>query len=193
MRKGLTLIELILSMMIISVVFSVIPKIMFASNKSLELSMKEDALFNAYALMGSITKLDWDENTTTDGKILDTGANSCNDYRVGGFTGSRNCIDSDLIASTIGLEGSDYNDIDDYNDYDENITVGSKNRYTISVSVEYVDSNYASVGGSEELKEIISTVASHSDNKKIGNFQSSFFYHSANLGHTQIKKEQWYQ
>ena len=191
MRKGLTLLELIFSMVIIGVVFTVVPKIIFASNKSMELSIKEDALFNAYSLMGSILKLTWDENTISKGKILDTDANACEDNRTGGFSGSRNCIDSSDAATDIGREDSYYNDIDDYDGYDENITVGGKNRYKISVAVNYVDDNYVSSANKEELKEINVTVASHTDNKKLNGFKSSFFFHSANLGHIQIKKEQW--
>ncbi len=183
MRKGLTLIEMIFSMVIIAVVFTVVPKIIFASNKALQVSMKEDALFNAYALMGSITKLAWDENTLIDGKILDTSANTCNDYRLGGFLASRNCIDSDLGVSSLGSDGGDYDDIDDYNGYLEAVAVGSKNRYNLSSTVEF--------GTTQELKKITVTVASHPDNNKMKNFQSSFFYHSANLGHIHIKKEQW--
>jgi len=199
MRNAMTLIELIFAMVIISAVFSVIPKIIFVSNKSMELSMKEDALFNAYTLMGSINKLSWDEKTLNAGKILDTSeTGSCSDMRVGGFYGSRNCIDSSDSASAIGEDGSDYNDIDDYhydgtNGYKEDVSVSGKNRYELFVQVNYVDSNYThkSLTDTKELKEIIVTVASHDDNKKIKNFQSSFFYHSANLGHIQIKKELW--
>ena len=192
MRKGMTLLELIFSMVIIAIVFTIVPKIIFASNKSLELSVKEDALFNAYSLICSIVKLDWDENTLINGKILDTDADSCSDYRTGGFKGSRNCLDSTDTAGAIGREDSDYNDIDDYFDYNETVKVGGKNRYNLVVNVGYVDSNYVSTGSNtDELKEINVTVSSHSDNTKISGFKSSFFYYSANLGHIQIKKEQW--
>jgi len=69
-RRGITLIELIFSIVILSIVFSIVPKIIFASNKSMQTSMKEDALFNAYTLLGSIIKLPWDENTYETGNIL---------------------------------------------------------------------------------------------------------------------------
>jgi prepilin-type N-terminal cleavage/methylation domain-containing protein len=184
MRRALTLIEMIFSMIIIAVVFTIVPKIIFASNKAIALGMKEDALFNAYALMGSITKLAWDENTIiSEGKILNTTDNTCSDYRVGGFLGSRNCIDSTLFASSIGLEGADYNDVDDYNGYLEPITLNGENRYNLGVTVAY--------GSTQEIKSINVSAQSHADNNKIKNFQSSFFYDSANLGQINIKKEQW--
>ena len=193
MRKAMTLIELIFSMVIISIVFTVIPKLMFVSNKSMELSIKEDALFNAYTLMGAITKLSWDDNTLTKGKILTTDKHTCTDMRVGSFSGSRNCIDSSDVATPVGIEGSDYNDIDDYNGYAEDVALNGKNRYKITVGVNYVDSNYTnqSTSNTKELKETIVSVAAHGDNKKQKDFNSSFFYYSANLGQIQIKKELW--
>lgn len=196
MRKGLTLIELIFSMVIIAIVFTIVPKIIFASNKSMELSMKEDALYNAYSLLGSILRLSWDENTTTAGKILDTGEHNCSDYRVGGFIGSRNCVDSDDSATKIGLEDSDYNDIDDYDGYDENISVAGRNKYKISVDVNYVqydnpNFSHQSETDTKEYKEINVTVEAHIDNKKMIGYKSGFFYHSANLGQIYIKKQKW--
>ncbi|MEA1982067.1 MAG: prepilin-type N-terminal cleavage/methylation domain-containing protein [Campylobacterota bacterium] len=198
MRHGLTLVELIFSMVIIAIVFTIVPKIIFASNKSLQLSMKEDALFNAYSLMGSIIRLPWDENSLVDGKILGTDANgACNNTRVGGFIGSRNCIDSDLNASTIGSESGDSDDIDDYHastiDVNKTVSGVNKNIYDIDVSVEYVNGNYAGSANTQELKEVKTTVYSGADNQKMSGFKASFFYHSANLGQTQIKKRAWIQ
>ncbi len=196
MRKGVTLIELIFSMVIIAIVFTVVPKIIFASNKSIQLSVKEDALFNAYSLMGSILRLDWDENTTKEGKILDTDANDCNEttgYRVGGFVGSRNCKDTTDIASSFGQDGSESDDdesddVDDYYDYDKNVTVNGKPRYNLTVKFRYTDENY-NTSTTDELKEINVTVKSV--NAKSQGFKSQFFYYSTNLGHIQIKSEPW--
>ncbi len=180
MRRALTLIEMIVTILIIAVVFTVVPKIIFASNKAMALSMKEDGLFHAYVLIGSISRLAWDENTLVAGKILNTTSHTCNDYRVGGFLGSRNCIGSALTASSIGSDGGDADDIDDYDGYLE--AIGS-NRYNLSSNITYTST--------QELKKISVIVTSHPDNKRMPNFQSSFFYDSANLGHVQIKKEQW--
>lgn len=195
MRKGVTLIELIFSMVIIAIVFTVVPKIIFASNKSMQLSIKEDALFNAYSLMGSILRLDWDENTTKEGKILDTDTNDCNEttgYRVGGFVGSRNCKDTTDKASSFGQDGSEESndesdDVDDYKNYDKNVSVGGKPRYNLTVDFRYTDRDYASK--QDEIKEINVTVKSV--NAKSQGFKSSFFYYSTNLGHIQIKSEPW--
>ena len=46
MRKALTLIEMILTMVIVGLVFTVVPKIIFVTNRSFETVVKEDALYN---------------------------------------------------------------------------------------------------------------------------------------------------
>ena len=190
MRKGLTLIELIFSMVIIAIVFTVIPKMIFASNKTLALSVKEDGMYEAISLIGSISKLPWDENTVkSGGKVLGTSANTneCNSatgYRIGGFIGSRNCIDSDSNKSTSGQENGndDYNDIDDYNneeDYDENSSSGKD--YNLSTTVSYDDTN-------DNIKKVVVTIKG---GVKSGNFQTSLFYESVNLGYIKINKRAW--
>jgi len=185
MRNGLTLIELIFSMLIISVVFTIIPKIIFASNKTLQLSVKEDGMYNAISLIGSISKLPWDENTiVSDGKILIIN-NECNvtsGYKVGGFIGSRNCLGNALTQSAIGLEGTDFNDIDDFN----NITNFSE---TSSIGKDYNLSSFVTYQtGDNNIKEINVSVTG---GPKTGNFQTSFFYESANLGYSKINKRVW--
>ncbi len=179
-KRGLTLIELIFSMVIIGIVFTVVPKIIFASNKSLQLSVKEDGMYNAVALLGTISKLPWDENTIqSGGKILIVN-NECNTttgYKDGGFIGSRNCIDNALApVSDIVTAGSDYNDIDDYNSYSLT-TTGTRN-YDLDVNVTQTDN----------IKDITVTVTG---GIKTGNFRTSFFYQSANLGHIHINKRAW--
>ena len=187
MRRGLTLIELIFSMVIIAIVFTVVPKIVFASNKSLQLSVKEDALFSAVTLIGYIAKLPWDEHTmATDGGILDAGGVTCNTngYRIGGFVGSRNCLDNDGssiwdVSAVMKKEGDDYNDTDDYNG-DMQETNGGRFDYNLSTSVTQTG----------DIKNIV-VVVSATDKRLGDNFQARFFYDSVNLGHIQINKRTW--
>ncbi len=187
MRRGVTLVELIFSIVIISIVFSIIPKIIFASNKSMQTSIKEDALFNAYTLLGSILKLPWDENTARGGNILSVSGFDCLSSRVGLFVGARECQrveDGNHTATPIGVYDPSGvpNDIGDYNGYEISTSVNENSRYKLDVGVSYVASN-------NNLKEIDVKVSSDSD--KTQGFESSFFYYSANLGHVQIKKEAW--
>ncbi len=180
MRHGLTLIELIFSMLIIAVVFSVVPKFMAVSNRAMQLGIKEDALFNAVTQTAMISKLPWDQNTIdTNGAILHAGGLPCNQYRVGGFEGSRNCINSLGFGATMGKEDANYNDIDDYNG-DSVTTTGGRLAYTMDTAV-------AQTG---DIKTITVTISANSE-KLGGNFASHFFYDSANLGHVQINRRFW--
>lgn len=182
MRRGVTLIELIVSMVIIAVVFTVVPKIIFASNKSMQLGMKEDALFNALSLIYEIAALPWDEATrTSSGKIVNAGGLTCNDatgYRAGGFVGSRHCLGGAPIAS-FGLEDADYNDVDDFDGY-AIATEGSRVLYTLSTEV-------AAAG---DLKTITVRVDT-TDKRTGGTFAASFLYPSANIGEIDIKRRYW--
>jgi len=53
-KKAFTLVELIFSMVIIAIVFTVVPKLMFATTKTMEFSIKEDGMFAAAVEMGDI-------------------------------------------------------------------------------------------------------------------------------------------
>jgi prepilin-type N-terminal cleavage/methylation domain-containing protein len=135
MRRGLTLIELIFSMAIIGIVFTVIPKLIMSMNQNAETTIKEEAMFNAMTLMGTIINLPWDENNTVNNQILNvTDGNSayeCNTtsayggalgYRIGGFIGGRDCralngtYDFNATLRPNFKNDTAYNDIDDYND-----------------------------------------------------------------------------
>jgi len=186
MRKGLTLIELIFSMVIIAIVFTVVPKLIFVSNKSMELSVKEDGMYEAISLLGSISRLPWDENTIkSGGKILHTANNDCNKstgYRVGGFVGSRNCIDSNYNITDPFVDENDSDDIDDYNNtsnYNENNATGKD--YNLSTIVSYNENN-------KSIKTIVVTVTGGA---RTGHFKTSVFYESANLGYIKINKRAW--
>lgn len=187
MRRGFTLVELIFSIVIIAIVFTVVPKLMFATTKTMEFSIKEDGLFSALALMGNIIRLPWDENTiVTKGQII---GGSCLDggphafYRVGGFIGSRNCLDYNgssawSVSPSMGQENgaTDYNDMDDYNGYISS-TINGRTQYDLAASVTL----------NADIKEVNVSVGSTGKT----NLCSSFFYSSANLGHIQINKRAW--
>lgn len=192
MRKSaFTLVELIFSIVIIAIVFTVVPKLLFVTTKTMELSIKEDGLFSGIALMGNIVRLPWDENTMlSQGKILDTAAKTCDDYRIGGFTGSRNCLNSNAAAtpkSAFGSSGGVYGDIDDYDGYSTSTDKG-RVQYNLDVEVNYVDADDLSAGlDPDELKEIKVSVSSSGKT----NLCTSFLFYSANLGHIQINKRAW--
>ena len=212
MKRGLTLIELIITMVIVGLVFMVVPKIIFVTNKSFETIVKEDALYNAMALMGILIHLPWDEENTKYDQILNVGAGNdaytCDDstgfYRKGGFKGSRNCIDNHSIpmnaSATLGREDADYNDIDDYDGYRIETTTPFGAKYRLEASVRYLEdpppsgnvdiSLLSPSSGSTNIKEINVTVSNLPGNKKTP-FRTSIFYHSVNIGQIHLNKRAW--
>lgn len=192
-KRAFTLVELIFSIVIIAIVFTVVPKLLFVTTKTMEFSFKEDGLFAGIALMGNIIRLPWDSNTTSSqGKILDTSINVCNDYRVGGFIGSRNCIGSNSVATgkaNFGTITTDYGDVDDYDGYSSSTTSSTLGRitYDLNVTVDYADKIFNASALSNEVKKVDVGVTTNSRVKLC----SSFFYYSANLGHIQINKRVW--
>ncbi len=206
------MVELIFTMVIIGLVFMVVPKIVFVTNKSFETTVKEEALYNAMALMGIIVHLPWDEENTKYDRILSVSAGNaayrCDDttgfYRVGGFVGSRNCIDNSATpmnaSSTLGREDAYFNDIDDYDGFQVDTTTPYGAKYRLQVSVSYLQdpspgsvvdlSALSPASGSTDIKEIRVTV-SNAPGRKKAPFTSSLYYHSVNLGQIYINKRAW--
>ena len=192
MRRALTLIELILSIIIISLVFLVIPKVISTLNRGFSLSMKEEALYTASAMAGYISTLAWDQHTIDrDGKILTANGIECNSttgphnegyYRVGGFIGSRNCIgwqDSSDWRPTDSVDISNgYDDIDDYNGYYEQLD-GKRVSYDINITVTR----------DKDIKRATIKITSLNSTKE--SFSTSFIYESANIGWSKINSEIW--
>ena len=206
MKKALTLIELIFTMVIIAFVFSVVPKMFQISNKTLSLASKEDALFNMYSQMMNVVLKEYDEENTKYDDILLSGdnsvleCNSSNGYRIGGFTGSRNCFNA-VYESNIGADDNEppYDDIDDYNGTSYTTSSGNK-EYNISTAVGYTDEwnsgnyqnksldyNFTSTSNDNKSNIKIVNVKIFSNNEEI----SSLSYYSANIGHIKIKSILW--
>ncbi|SFP52823.1 type II secretion system protein [Hydrogenimonas thermophila] len=152
MRQAVTLIELILTIVIIALTFTVVPKIIQVTAKSSEQGRKEDAMFNAIALINIAAYTAWDESNTLYDDILQTGQNNsyeCNStthYRIGGFYGGRKC-ENDVSASNLDIDEVNeiFDDIDDFNSFDINssyIAYCNSNEledYVLDVNVSYVN------------------------------------------------------
>ncbi len=210
MRRALTILETVFAIAIVGVVFAVVPKIIYVTNKSFETVTKEDALFNAISLIYIVSSLPWDENNTRYDAILSTDSlraeylcdASTGYYRIGGFRGGRSCIENGILpsASEIGREDSFYNDLDDYDGYSVTTSASGGPKYELSVKVRYLSdpppgalvdlSSLAVASGRSNIKEINVTVSNAAANKKTS-FRSSIFYHSANIGQTYIHKRAW--
>ncbi len=184
MRRGMSLIELIFTMLIISVIFMVVPRLISVTNRSMQLELKEEALFDAISLSFLLSTLPWDQNTTnTNGAILKAGGVECNastGYRTGGFIGSRNCIG---YANTPPDDKvNDCDDLDDYNDkscYEDN-TTGGHLPYNLKVTIRR----------NKDKKHLIVEVNT-SNSGRFGKFDSKFFFDSYNLGWVHINRRVW--
>lgn len=205
-RRGLSLIELIFTIVIIAIIFTVIPKVILSLSKSDNFSIRQDALFNAVSLTQMISKLPWDENNTNSTDILHTqsvnfACDSLTKRRIGGFVGSRECKD-DLHASAISSDGqSDYlyfNDFDDFND--ANI---SASYYGLNMSVNYIDDNIT-YNGQKAVFTLKATPKTITTNLKMLDINvsyqgrrgkvkqlSGFNYISSNLGAVILNKRVW--
>ena len=221
MRKGITLIELIFTMVIIAIVFTVIPKIMFALNKSDSFSIRQDAIFNGMSLVKMISDMPWDKNNTDSIAILkDTNTTTtlfdCNvttKYRIGGFKGGRNCED-DLNATAIhvGLvNGDDIFGIDNIGDFNKTQLEANDSQvrnYEINVSVDYIsdDDNVFKYSGqtcSISLQKAQKVSSDYTNLKEINatvyyksgkrpvKQLSQFNYVSANIGLFILYKRVW--
>ena len=172
MRKALTLIELIFTMIIIALVFMTVPKIIFVSNKSMQLQIKEDGLFDAVSLMGQVVHTAWDEKTIeTGGKILANGEIACDGGKPDGtWIGVRSCTD----VTPDDQPDGDCDDIDDFTlpqCHDD--ASGGRVDYRLDVS--------HTMDGAATFKELNVTVSSNHA-KTGGSFATSFVYRSYNIG-----------
>lgn len=215
MRAGFNLIELIFTIVIMAGIFAVLPRIIFATNKSDTFALKQEALFNTISLTNIASLLAWDENNTHTLSILATSGNSsfdCNTttfLRLGGFLGdnSRKCKE-DFSASLIGVDAleSDYllfDDIDDFNGTLIDVNLSSLAKYKILTQVRYLNDSVFSVSGnkmtiildnlinenSSNIKKFKATV-SYAGKKGDKNI-SSFYYYSTNIGQITLNSETW--
>jgi len=193
-------------MVIIAFTFTVIPKIIQVSNKTLEFSKKEDAIFNMMSKITDISLKEYDYNNTLYDDILLTGnsnileCNTSTNYRIGGFKGSRNCI-NDINESSIPNNSGDeeYDYIEGYNGYSATLTNGHTT-YDINVTVGYTDEWNANYYNDTALEF---NFTNRSDNSKsnikrvevnvsTGNrVISSVKYYSTNIGHIKIGSVLW--
>jgi hypothetical protein len=204
-------------MVIIAFTFTVIPKIIQVSDKSLEFSKKEDAIFNMMSKAMDIVLKEYDENNTLYDDILLTGndntleCNTTTHYRIGGFKGGRNCLNN-IDESDIGLDDDDDmpDDVDDYNDsrynhekityghtiYDLNITVG----YTDEWNKNYYSDNNLDFNFTNRSNDTFSNIKrveikvyykDYINGELVYKLISSFKYYSANIGHVKIGSVLW--
>ena len=208
-KTAFTLIELIFSIMIIGVAFTVLPKILQLAAKVSVQNVREEAMYNAVAYIGLIKSTAWDENNTVVDDILhvnvgdndyDCNSSASNPIRKGGFTGSRNCK-NDKNASILGSDSGDLDDMDDFGDiraYNRGENEGSRD-YNLSVTVKYIkdinesDTTFLSSeeSNSTNTKEINVIVKVKKKASALGNSLVKMSFTAQNIGQQRINRRNW--
>jgi len=208
MRKALSLIELIFTIVIIAIVFTVIPKVVLSLNKADSFAVRQDALFNGISMVSMLSKLPWDENNTISSDVLQVSSTNfeCNatlGRRVGAFISSRNC-EQNLSATSLGSDGeSDYNLYNDIDDFvsENNITADP---YRLTSRVVYLSDNFTKTGtkitfdlssnsesnSSTNLKKLDITVY-YAGKRGQERQLTQFNYVSSNIGQMTLNKRSW--
>lgn len=191
-------------MVIISIAFTVLPKILQMATKVSTYSLKEEAMYNAITYMGLIRSMAWDEkNIDADDILLTAGeaeydCNQTTGYRKGGFLGSRNCQNT-LNASTLP-DRNGYDDMDDFNDIDSNNTYNSRS-YTLHIEVGYVtdippntDMTFSSTSpssGTTNSKKINISVTVNQKQSELGNSFVHLSFIAHNIGQQRVQRRNW--
>ncbi len=166
--KAFTLIEVLVSLIIIGIVATTLPLMLQTGVKTAKNSAMEEIFYQEFSLLQLINTMYFDENNTIgDNYYKDlnaTGGDSelyieknatlgkyVGEYnRVGKFELNNNILRSGTNAtvSSIGPDGevsSEYDDVDDFNGYEDNVTT-SFGVIPLRVSVKYIsdEANYSS-------------------------------------------------
>jgi len=145
MKKGFTLIELIFTIVILAITTMAIPRIVAQTTELNALAIKEELVYNAKAFMSRVSKAQWDSAYAADAscggdascmrRILTVNppADGAPEVRPGILNeASRRGISAQAPATKrqfgrngISFGGGRYNDIDDFDRFTTDITVGN--------------------------------------------------------------------
>ena len=149
MKKGFTLIELIFTIVILAITTMAIPRIVAQTTELNALAIKEELVYNAKALMSRVSKAQWDSAYAADATcggdascmdriltvtpVVDDSGNSTKEVRPGILSeASQRGISSQAPATKkqfgrngISFGGGRYNDVDDYDKFTTQMTVGN--------------------------------------------------------------------
>ena len=149
MKKGFTLIELIFTIVILAITTMAIPRIVAQTTELNALAIKEELVYNAKAFMSRVSKAQWDSAYAADAScggdascmdriltvtpgVNDSG-NSTKEVRPGilpeasqrGISAQAPATKRQFGRNGISFGGGRYNDIDDYDQFTTDITVGN--------------------------------------------------------------------
>ncbi len=174
-RKGFTLIELIVAIVVISIALMSVPLLLSQANKSNEFNINQEAILAGATKIGDILTYPWNEsNASQTLQVFDVtqGDNNLSRYpdntstrRIGHFKENyRRKFYSQITQASLILgheNTNDFDDIDDFNGITESITNGGVGDYikdfNITTTVKYIDDN-ATYSSSPLLNMNINTI-----------------------------------
>lgn len=149
MKKGFTLIELIFTIVILAITTMAIPRIVAQTTELNALAIKEELVYNAKAFMSRISKAQWDSAYAADAScggdascmdriltvtpVVDDSGNSTKEVRPGilpeasqrGISSQAPATKKQFGRNGISFGGGRYNDVDDYDKFTTQMTVGN--------------------------------------------------------------------
>lgn len=168
--KSFTLIEILVALVVIGIISTTFPVMLETTVKSAKTSAKEEIFFQEFSLLQLINTMYFDENNTQgDNYYKDLNTTSGDNElqieknlsaksfvgqynRIGKFQINNNILrsGSNLTVSSIGSDTGEnvsdkYDDVDDFNNYEDNVTTSYGN-IPLKVKVYYIsdDANYSS-------------------------------------------------
>jgi prepilin-type N-terminal cleavage/methylation domain-containing protein len=202
-RRGFTLIELILAMIVMGIAFATLPAILGVSSRSVENVSDVRGLYHGIAKMEVVRGKPWDEVNTNDfnqsGIYYVLNTQECNvaltlcclnnKSRFGHYQGldRRMCENGMATPSANFLAEGDFDDIDDFNnDGDRNIE-----GYDINTTVRYINYPGGVNGGSVSFNTAVAAAGQSTNIKEItvsvsrtatGRAVSRYVYYATNIG-----------
>ncbi len=163
-RSGFTLMELIITIVLLGIIFSAIPMILTQNQKASNQALSQEAIYAGVTKMSQLLTYHWDEHSIKDdpnlaivyAKVLDANLSGDHElsrhtkrYRIGHFEGSsrRSFFPSPTYAVAFADLGKDApetlpDDIDDFIANNQDLIAidnehGYKQTYLVDVSVNY--------------------------------------------------------
>ena len=180
-KKGFTLLELVIAIVVISIALMSVPLLLSQASESDEFNINQEAILAGATEMGDILTYPWNESNAsqilqvfdvTDGDIELNRSHADNNRRIGHFKEKyrRKFYDDTTESnSTLGHDkGDEFNDIDDFNGEITSVSSGGTGDYlkdlNLSIGISYIsdDANYSHT--TLNLGELnISSVQTYSD------------------------------
>ena len=157
---GFTLIELVLTIVILGFSAVIIIPFFSAITHSPDPVLREKAIGLGQAMMDEITAKKWDENSPVGGGPICTGESNSKVTRPSLIDA---CVTNATPVADLDPDGTEtrvnFNDVDDYNGINESDNFTDQNGetsvmigFTRSVAVDYIVSNEASIDSSTSIK-----------------------------------------